>query len=122
MACASGCSARMWISRSLSLTAVPLYLYLFAIDCFQIALFFVMFFACGFSIRLGYPSTILAFGFPGSVGLNVAMGGLDALMAQPQGDHCDVHSSTGTCYCSAHLVSELAFSFDAVPSKPISQQ
>ena len=38
----------------LSLTAVPLYLYLFGIDCFQIALFFVMFFACGFSITLGY--------------------------------------------------------------------
>jgi stearoyl-CoA desaturase (Delta-9 desaturase) len=38
----------------LSLTAVPLYLYLFGIDWFQIVLFFVMFFASGFSITLGY--------------------------------------------------------------------
>jgi stearoyl-CoA desaturase (Delta-9 desaturase) len=38
----------------LSLTAVPLYLYFFGIDWFQVALFFVIFFACGFSITLGY--------------------------------------------------------------------
>jgi stearoyl-CoA desaturase (Delta-9 desaturase) len=38
----------------LSLTAVPLYLYFFGIDWFQIALFFVMLCACGFSITLGY--------------------------------------------------------------------
>ena len=38
----------------LSLTAVPLYLYFFGIDWFQIALFFVMLSACGFSITLGY--------------------------------------------------------------------
>jgi stearoyl-CoA desaturase (delta-9 desaturase) len=38
----------------LSLTAVPLYLYFFGIDWFQIALFFVMLFSCGFSITLGY--------------------------------------------------------------------
>jgi hypothetical protein len=38
----------------LSLTAVPLYLYFFGIDWFQVALFFVMLFACGFSITLGY--------------------------------------------------------------------
>src|SRR6202008_5060648 len=38
----------------LSLTAVPLYFYLFGIDWFQIVLFFVMLFACGFSITLGY--------------------------------------------------------------------
>ena len=38
----------------LSLTAVPLYLYRFGIDWFQVTLFFVMFCACGFSITLGY--------------------------------------------------------------------
>jgi stearoyl-CoA desaturase (Delta-9 desaturase) len=38
----------------LSLTAVPLYLYFLGIDWFQIVLFFVMLFACGFSIALGY--------------------------------------------------------------------
>jgi stearoyl-CoA desaturase (delta-9 desaturase) len=38
----------------LSLTAVPAYLWFFGLDWFQIALFFVMFFACGFSITLGY--------------------------------------------------------------------
>lgn len=50
-----------WITSSfligtllLTLTAVPLYLYHFGLDWFQVALFFVMFFACGFSISLGY--------------------------------------------------------------------
>jgi stearoyl-CoA desaturase (Delta-9 desaturase) len=38
----------------LSLTAVPLYLYFFGIDAFQVVLFFFMLFACGFSITLGY--------------------------------------------------------------------
>src|SRR6202162_4825426 len=38
----------------LSLSAVPVYLYFFGIDWFQIALFFVMFCACGFSITVGY--------------------------------------------------------------------
>jgi stearoyl-CoA desaturase (Delta-9 desaturase) len=38
----------------LSLTAVPAYLWFFGVDWFQIALFFIMFFACGFSITLGY--------------------------------------------------------------------
>jgi stearoyl-CoA desaturase (Delta-9 desaturase) len=38
----------------LSLTAVPLYLYFFGIDAFQIGLFFFMLFASGFSITLGY--------------------------------------------------------------------
>ena len=33
---------------ALTLTAVPLYLYHFGLDWFQVALFFVMFFACGF--------------------------------------------------------------------------
>src|ERR1700745_941945 len=38
----------------LSLTAVPVYLYFFGLDWFQVTLFFFMFFACGFSITLGY--------------------------------------------------------------------
>ncbi|MES2569937.1 MAG: fatty acid desaturase [Verrucomicrobiota bacterium] len=38
----------------LSLTAVPLYIWKFGLDWFQVALFFVMFCACGFSITLGY--------------------------------------------------------------------
>jgi stearoyl-CoA desaturase (delta-9 desaturase) len=38
----------------LSLTAVPAYIFWFGLDWFQIALFFVMFSACGFSITLGY--------------------------------------------------------------------
>jgi stearoyl-CoA desaturase (Delta-9 desaturase) len=38
----------------LTLTAVPLYLYHFGLDWFQVTLFFVMFFACGFSVSLGY--------------------------------------------------------------------
>src|ERR1700741_1393838 len=38
----------------LSLTAVPVYLYFFGLDWFQVALFCFMFFACGFSITLGY--------------------------------------------------------------------
>ena len=38
----------------LSLTAVPAYIWFFGIDWFQIGLFFAMFFACGFSITLGY--------------------------------------------------------------------
>jgi stearoyl-CoA desaturase (delta-9 desaturase) len=39
---------------ALTLTAVPLYLYHFGLDWFQVALFFVMFAACGFSISTGY--------------------------------------------------------------------
>jgi stearoyl-CoA desaturase (delta-9 desaturase) len=38
----------------LSLTAVPAYIWHFGIDWFQVALFFAMFCACGFSITLGY--------------------------------------------------------------------
>src|SRR6202011_624116 len=38
----------------LSLTAVPAYIFFFGINLFQIALFFVMFCACGFSITVGY--------------------------------------------------------------------
>jgi stearoyl-CoA desaturase (Delta-9 desaturase) len=38
----------------LSITTVPLYLWFFGIDWFQIALFFAMLAACGFSITLGY--------------------------------------------------------------------
>jgi stearoyl-CoA desaturase (Delta-9 desaturase) len=41
-------------SLLLSLTAVPAYICYFGIDWFQIALFFVMFCASGFSITLGY--------------------------------------------------------------------
>ena len=50
-----------WITSSfligtlfLTLTAVPAYIWHFGIDWFQVALFFVMFCACGFSITLGY--------------------------------------------------------------------
>lgn len=38
----------------MALTGVPLYLYYFGLDWFQVALFFVMFAACGFSISIGY--------------------------------------------------------------------
>jgi stearoyl-CoA desaturase (delta-9 desaturase) len=38
----------------LAVTAVPVYLWFFGLDTFQIILFFVMFFACGFSITIGY--------------------------------------------------------------------
>jgi stearoyl-CoA desaturase (Delta-9 desaturase) len=50
-----------WITSSfligtlaLTLTGVPPYLYHFGLDWFQVGLFFVMFFACGFSVSLGY--------------------------------------------------------------------
>ncbi len=50
-----------WVTSSflcgtlfLTLTAVPLYLWYFGLDWFQVALFFALFFACGFSISLGY--------------------------------------------------------------------
>lgn len=50
-----------WVTSSflcgtlfLTLTAVPLYLWCFGLDWFQVALFFALFFACGFSISLGY--------------------------------------------------------------------
>src|SRR5580704_14652618 len=38
----------------LAVTAVPAYLWFFGLDAFQIGLFFVMFFSCGFSITIGY--------------------------------------------------------------------
>jgi stearoyl-CoA desaturase (delta-9 desaturase) len=38
----------------LAVTAVPTYLWFFGLDTFQIVLFFVMFFGCGFSITIGY--------------------------------------------------------------------
>ncbi|MBV8142709.1 MAG: fatty acid desaturase, partial [Verrucomicrobia bacterium] len=38
----------------LAITAAPLYLWCFGLDNFQVVLFFVMFFACGFSITIGY--------------------------------------------------------------------
>ena len=50
-----------WVTSSflcgtlfLTLTAVPLYLWYFGLDWFQVALFFALFSACGFSISLGY--------------------------------------------------------------------
>ncbi len=50
-----------WITSSfligtlvLALTGVPLYLYHFGLDWFQVGLFVVMFYACGFSVSLGY--------------------------------------------------------------------
>jgi stearoyl-CoA desaturase (delta-9 desaturase) len=50
-----------WVTSSfligtlvLTLSAVPLYLYHFGLDWFQVALFFAMFLACGFSISIGY--------------------------------------------------------------------
>lgn len=50
-----------WITSSfligtlaLTLTAVPLYLWFFGLDWFQVALFFAMLLLCGFSVTLGY--------------------------------------------------------------------
>ena len=61
-----------WITSSfligtlfLTLTAVPTYLWYFGIDWFQIALFFVMFSACGFSITLGYHRMFSHLAFQG---------------------------------------------------------
>jgi len=39
---------------ALTLTAVPLYLWFFGLDWFQVALFFAMLAACGFSVTIGY--------------------------------------------------------------------
>jgi len=39
---------------ALTLTAVPLYLWHYGLDWFQVVLFFVMLGACGFSVSLGY--------------------------------------------------------------------
>lgn len=39
---------------TLTLTAVPLYLWFFGLDWFQVILFFALLFACGFSVTLGY--------------------------------------------------------------------
>ena len=61
-----------WITSSfligtlfLSLTAVPTYIYFFGLDWFQIALFFVMLCACGFSITLGYHRMFSHIAFQG---------------------------------------------------------
>jgi stearoyl-CoA desaturase (Delta-9 desaturase) len=51
---------------ALTLTAVPLYLYHFGLDWFQVALFGVMLFACGFSITLGYHRLFSHLSFSGS--------------------------------------------------------
>jgi stearoyl-CoA desaturase (delta-9 desaturase) len=39
---------------ALTLTALPLYLWFFGLDWFQVVLFFAMLTACGFSVTLGY--------------------------------------------------------------------
>ena len=39
---------------ALAVTAVPLYLWFFGLDRFQVILFFALLFACGFSVTLGY--------------------------------------------------------------------
>jgi hypothetical protein len=39
---------------ALTLTAVPLYLWFFGLDWFQVVLFFAMLAACGFSVTLGF--------------------------------------------------------------------
>ncbi len=61
-----------WVTSSfligtlfLSLTAVPLYIWKFGLDWFQIALFFVMLAACGFSITLGYHRMFSHLAFQG---------------------------------------------------------
>lgn len=64
----------------LTLTAVPAYLWFFGLDWFQVALFFVMFCACGFSITLGYHRLFshLAFQAHWSVRLFTAIFGAGA--------------------------------------------
>jgi len=64
----------------LTLTAVPAYLWFFGLDWFQVALFFVMFCACGFSITLGYHRLFshLAFQAHWSVRLFTAVFGAGA--------------------------------------------
>jgi stearoyl-CoA desaturase (delta-9 desaturase) len=61
-----------WITSSfligtlfLTLTAVPAYIWHFGLDWFQIALFFVMISACGFSITLGYHRMFSHLAFQG---------------------------------------------------------
>jgi stearoyl-CoA desaturase (delta-9 desaturase) len=76
-----------WITSSfligtlfLSLTAVPLYIWHFGLDWFQMVMFFVMFCACGFSITLGYHRLFshLAFKAHWSVKLAVLIFGAGA--------------------------------------------
>jgi len=47
---------------ALTLTAVPLYLWFFGLDWFQVGLFFAMLVACGFSVTLGYHRQLLMCG------------------------------------------------------------
>jgi stearoyl-CoA desaturase (delta-9 desaturase) len=49
----------------LTLTAVPAYIWHFGVDWFQVALFFVMLCACGFSITLGYHRMFSHLAFQG---------------------------------------------------------
>src|ERR1700745_507325 len=51
---------------ALTLTAVPLYLWFFGLDWFQVVLFFAMLAACGFSVTLGYHRLFSAITFPAS--------------------------------------------------------
>jgi stearoyl-CoA desaturase (delta-9 desaturase) len=54
-----------------ALTGVPIYLYHFGIDWFQIALFVFMFFACGFSISLGYHRLFSHIAFKASLPVRI---------------------------------------------------
>src|SRR5438874_13799123 len=62
-ACSSGChsigltgltSSFLIGTAALTLTGLPLYLWFFGLDWFQVVLFFVMLSAIGFSVTLGY--------------------------------------------------------------------
>ena len=52
---------------ALALTAVPLYLWFFGLDWFQVVLFFAMLAACGFSISVRLSSAFLAHYLPGKL-------------------------------------------------------
>ena len=52
---------------ALTLTAVPLYLWFFGLDWFQVVLFFAMLAACGFSVTLRLPPAFLAHYLPGKL-------------------------------------------------------
>src|SRR5580700_9894945 len=47
-------SSFLIVTLALTVTTVPIYLYYFGLDWFQVALFFAMLWACGFSITIGY--------------------------------------------------------------------
>jgi stearoyl-CoA desaturase (delta-9 desaturase) len=67
-----------WVTSSfligtllIALTGVPIYLYFFGVDWFQIALFVFMFFACGFSISLGYHRLFSHIAFKASLPVRI---------------------------------------------------